>query len=228
MTAMRKGEMWVITEDSILMYANYGGLNAFEYAHRLDETKNPKQIDITISRINGPAVGVIKGLYALDGDELRLCLGEKHKDRPAAFPEEPKPGEVLVLGRASSGGMPPTAKDAQPEQKVLTPEEAIKQRPKELVTVKFRVAAVQDESQSPRGGFGVGFMLLKDGGSFSVRLVPPAMYTILRVGIDPAKHFSGKVIRVTGRVQTVLHADTSKGPFWIEVDDLKQFEVVLE
>jgi uncharacterized protein (TIGR03067 family) len=254
--SLRQGEMWVITEDSILMHAKDGGANAVQYAHRLDASKNPKQIDITVSLIKGPTVGVIKGIYVLEEDELRLCLGEVGKDRPAEIPEKPKPGEVLVLRRASSGATPPVAKgagaptlkgagspaakgapspaandagspvatdavppgaqDGQPVQKVLAPEEAIKQRPKEPVTVRFKVDSVQDESRSPAGGFGVGFILLKDGGSFSVRLVPPAMYTIMRLDIEPAKHFTGRMVRVTGLVQP----DPTGSSFHISVDDL--------
>jgi uncharacterized protein (TIGR03067 family) len=256
--SQRQGEMWVITEDSILMYANYLGLNVYHYAHRLDESKNPRQIDITVSRINGPNVGVIKGIYVFDGDELRLCLGEMGKDRPAAFPEKPKLGEVLVLRRerpdavspvkgaappakgaaspaANDAGpptpkdaAPPPANDAQPEQKkVLSPEEAIKQRPKEkVVTVQFKVTAVQDESQSPGTGFGVGFILLKDGGNFSARLVPPAMYTIMRLDIDPTKHFTGRVVRVTGLVQPLLQFRQAEGPCWIDVTDIEHLEVL--
>ena len=112
--SQRKGEMWVITEDSILMHAKHGGANAHHYAHRLDASKTRKQIDITVSRVNGQTVGVIKGIYVLDGDELRLCLGEMSTDRPAAFPEKPKPGEVLILQRASSGASPPKAKENPP------------------------------------------------------------------------------------------------------------------
>jgi hypothetical protein len=40
---------------------------------------------------------VVRGIYALEPGEFRLCLGEVGKDRPAAFPERPKPGEVLIL-----------------------------------------------------------------------------------------------------------------------------------
>jgi len=112
--SQRQGEMWVITEDSILMHAKDGGANAHHYAHRLDASKNPKQIDIAVSLVNGPTVGVIKGIYVLDGGELRLCLGEIGKDRPAAFPENRKLGEVLVLRRASSGAVPPAATGTVP------------------------------------------------------------------------------------------------------------------
>src|SRR5205823_10312156 len=69
--SMRKGEMWVITEGSILMHAKNLGAIANRYSHRLYPDKDPKQIDITVTRVKGQVVGVIKGLYALDGDELR-------------------------------------------------------------------------------------------------------------------------------------------------------------
>ncbi len=144
----------------------------------------------------------------------------------------------LVEQKPSEKGRPMTKEQPAPENakteqkvlKVLTPEEAIKQRPKENVTVQFKVATVKDMSMMPTGGFGNNFILLKDGGSFSVRLVPPAMHTIMRLGIEPEKHFVGKVIRVTGVVQTVLQSDTGKGPYWIVVDDLNQsqFTVVKE
>jgi len=361
----RKGEMWVISEDRILMYAKHGGANGHLYSHRLDAGKDPKQIDIKVTLTNGTPIGVIKGVYALVSNagqlELRLCLADMGKDRPAAFPKKPRPGEVLILQRVTSGTSPPQVKQeptlaendqptgAQTEQKVLTPEEAIKQRPKEnvtvqfkvaavkmgwstgaipkgsktssvwwelkdgnnfcivlkggptyqleqlridtvthftgkvvratglvvgekppfciavddldqlevvlqpiakeqppkkkdlptsaqteqrvltpeeaikqrskeKVTVQFKVAAVQDESRSPGGGFGQGFILLKDDSRFSVRLVPPAMYTLMRLDIEPVKHFSGKVVRVTGLVQP----DHTGSSFHIRVDDLNQ------
>ena len=219
----RKGEMWVITEDSILMGANDQLLNFL----RLDAGTSPKQIDITImAQPDGQPVAIIKGIYVLDGDELRLCLASVGKDRPTAFPEKPKPGEVLVLQRATAGASPPKAKDGQPEQKVLTPEEVIRQRPKEKVTVEFKVTAVQDMSTMPGTGFGQNYILLKHDGRFGVRLVPPAMNMVNRLGIEPVKHFSGKVIRATGRFQPALAGENAKGPFWIEVDDLNQFFVV--
>jgi uncharacterized protein (TIGR03067 family) len=107
--SMRKGEMWVITKDSILMYAKHLGKNAVSYSHRLDAGKDPRQIDITVTKVNGPPIGIMRGIYAFDGDELRLCLGGLDKDRPAAFPRKPKQGEVLILQRATSGASPPKA-----------------------------------------------------------------------------------------------------------------------
>src|SRR5262249_24554123 len=102
--SQRQGEMWVVTEDSILMHAKHLGAIAHRYTHQLDASKDPKQIDITVTRVKGETVGVMKGIYVLDGDELRLCLGEIGKDRPTAFPEKRKPGELLVLQRETRDG----------------------------------------------------------------------------------------------------------------------------
>ena len=71
------------------------------------------------------------------------------------------------------------------------------QRAMEKVTVQFKVTAVQ-AMPTPRGGFGTDVILLKDGDNFSVRLVEPARATILRLGIEPDKHFMEKLVRVTG------------------------------
>ena len=109
--SMRKGEMWAIDEDNILMRAKDSSPITKRYVHRLDAGKDPKQIDVTVTLVNGPPVGIIKGIYLLDGDELRLCLGALGKDRPAAFPKKPGPGEVLIFQRSTSGASPPKAKE---------------------------------------------------------------------------------------------------------------------
>jgi RNA polymerase sigma factor (sigma-70 family) len=107
--SMRKGEMWVIGKDQILMHAKNLGATANRYFHRLDAGKTPKQIDITVTLVNGSPIGIIKGIYVLDDDELRLCLGDQGKDRPAAFPKKPGPGEVLILHRQKPGEQKPGA-----------------------------------------------------------------------------------------------------------------------
>lgn len=48
----------------------------------------------------------------------------------------------------------------------------------------------------------------------------------MRLGIEPAKHFSGKVVRVTGRVQSVLEPGTAEGPYWMVLADLNHFDIV--
>jgi hypothetical protein len=63
---------------------------------------------------------------------------------------------------------------------------------------------------------------LKDGNNFSVRVTGRVTYWIERLGIDPAKHLSDKIVRVTGKVQQV----ESSGAFQIVVDDLNHIEVL--
>jgi uncharacterized protein (TIGR03067 family) len=220
----RKGEMWVIYEDWILMNAKDGGANTGHYSHRLDPSKNPKQIDISETSYNGPNPGVIKGIYILEGDELRLCLGEKGKDRPAAFPEKPKFGEVIVLRRERWDTTPPPAKETQPEKKVLTPEEAIKQMPKENVTVQFKVRKVE-AFPNPGTGFGgpTYYIYLSDGGAFTARLAKAADQ-VMKLGIEPVKHFNDKVVRVTGRIEL----DAGKPSIQMWVRDIADIEVVKE
>jgi hypothetical protein len=92
-------------------------------------------------------------------------------------------------------------KPAEKEQKVLTPEQAIKQMPKEKVTVQFKVAKVE-AMHNPMSGFGGPdyYIFLSDGGKFTARMAKTADQ-IMKLGIEPVKHFSGKVVRVTGRVE---------------------------
>ena len=224
----RKGEMWVITQDSILMHAKNLGVNAYQYFHCVDAAKTPKQIDITVKKVKGQSVGVIKGIYELDRGEFRLCLGEMGKDLPAAFPKEPKQGEVLILQREAPDGAPPKAKDAQPRRKVLTPEEAIKQMPKENVTVQFKVASV--EWTGPYSGYPVTFYIyLKDGGKFTARLIDNQFTNvgdadqIKKLGIEAFKDFKGKIVRITGRVEP-----DSGNSIQMWVRDITLIEVVKE
>lgn len=120
---MRKGEMWAIDEDSILMHAKSSTPITRRYVHRLDTGRDPKHIDITVTLLNGSPVGVIKGLYVLDGDELRLCLGDLGKDRPAAFPKKPGPGEVLIFQRQKPAAEQPKKGGEKP---ALTKEEKLR------------------------------------------------------------------------------------------------------
>lgn len=223
---------WTITKDRIHRHSMIGGFQ-MQWYHRLDAGKEPKQIDIA-GQLNGPPV--YKGIYILDGDELRLCLGDPGKDRPAAFPEKPKPGELTILKRQKPLVEPPKAKGESPaartDKKVLTPAEAIKQR-LEKVTVQFTVTTTQtfqitksNAVGEPAGSSGEGCYLKADDG-FSVELIPTVMDAIRRLGIEPDKHFKGKVIRVTGPLQAGP-SPSAMEQFQILVSDLTQLEVVKE
>src|SRR5207249_20864 len=60
----RTGEDWLIANGAIVMYPNHWGFRILMHFHRLDPSKNPKQIDITVTKTNKEHVGVIKGIYA--------------------------------------------------------------------------------------------------------------------------------------------------------------------
>jgi RNA polymerase sigma factor (sigma-70 family) len=223
----RKGEPWSISKDKLCMHTNYKYYNYRGYwidppvfVYRLDAGKTPKQIDIGVTKDSVR----IKGIYVLDGDELRLCLGQPDKDRPAAFPEKSAPGEVLILQRQKPAAEQPKAKGEVPAaKKVLTPEEAIKLMSKENVTVQFKVASV--EVTGPYVGFGgpAYYIYLKDGGRFYARLIVHDSHEIKKLGIERVTDLSGKVVRVTGRVEP--SGDTS---FMMWVRDLNNIEVVKE
>lgn len=176
------------------------------------------------TRIKGvPAVVLVVGLAVAGAagllDQTRAAEQLKGSGTPAAKKDQKdEKGQPAPKGEPAPG-------NAKTEQKVLTPEEAVKLRSKEKVTVQFKVAAVQDETRSPGSGFGPLPILLKDGGKFAVALLPPATTTIMRLGIEPGKHFSGRVIRVTGIVQPVEGERPYYGQaYYILVEDLNQAE----
>jgi uncharacterized protein (TIGR03067 family) len=59
-----------------------------EGVFKLDPTQNPKWIDVT--RQEGPGrFGVLAGIYELDGNTLKLCMGEPENARPKEFASLP-------------------------------------------------------------------------------------------------------------------------------------------
>jgi uncharacterized protein (TIGR03067 family) len=53
--------------------------------YKLDENKKPKTIDLTAGGRDGSGKkpdDVLPGIYELDGDSLKICLGLPGKDRP--------------------------------------------------------------------------------------------------------------------------------------------------
>jgi uncharacterized protein (TIGR03067 family) len=78
--------------------------------YKVDLTKKPKQIDVTFA--DGPDKGkTVQGIYELDGDTYRVCMGLPGKSRPTAFESKPGSGHVLeVLKREKSPAKEKTAK----------------------------------------------------------------------------------------------------------------------
>jgi uncharacterized protein (TIGR03067 family) len=64
--------------------------------YEVEVSKSPKTIDVTFT--DGPDAGkVSKGLYELDGDTCRVCIGLAEKPRPAGFTSWPNSGNVLEV-----------------------------------------------------------------------------------------------------------------------------------
>jgi DNA/RNA endonuclease YhcR with UshA esterase domain len=177
-----------------------------------------------VTKIKGvlAVVLVVAALAGAAGVIYQTQAAEQPKDSNTVV-QAPKPAEKEAPAQARPAEKT-SPKNAKKEQKVLTPEEAIKQRSTEEVTVQFRVTAVEAMPNLCTGMGGPDYyVFLKDGGRFTARL-SRAADQIMRLGVEPVKHFSGKVVRVTGRVEP----DSGNPSFSIWVVDLTHIEVVKE
>jgi uncharacterized protein (TIGR03067 family) len=76
--------------------------------YQIDTSVQPNHIDIDFK--DGPAAGMRRGIFELDKDELKICLGLEGHDRPKAFVSKAGSGHALeVLKR---GGKRPAAANA--------------------------------------------------------------------------------------------------------------------
>jgi hypothetical protein len=115
-------------------------------------------------------------------------------------------------------------KPAEKERKVLTPEEAIKLMPKENVTVEFKVASVEMDLSYLYSGFnGSPYLYLKDGDKFTaVLLCKNHGDQLKKLGIERDEDFGGKMVRVTGRVESLnMKGASPKGMFLRSVDGIE-------
>ncbi len=104
----------------------FSGGQAREESFKVDTAKNPKSIDLTRTPIQGfvsdgnkqnpPAVKgeILPGIYALEGDRLRICLAEPGQKRPTEIPDKPGDGLiVLVLERDKTPGSAKKVKETK-------------------------------------------------------------------------------------------------------------------
>ncbi|HUT09094.1 MAG TPA: TIGR03067 domain-containing protein [Thermoguttaceae bacterium] len=72
-----------------------------ESTFKLDPTKNPKQMDVIVTR--NEKTEVQEAIYSLDGDTLKVCGAEAGKPRPTKFKtKESGDAMLLVLKRVKS------------------------------------------------------------------------------------------------------------------------------
>jgi uncharacterized protein (TIGR03067 family) len=72
---------WTIKGDKI---TTDGTLGKTEYIFKLDASKKPKGIEMTVI-VNGKAFAKYQGLYDLDGDTLKVIRGDQSKVQPKAL-----------------------------------------------------------------------------------------------------------------------------------------------
>ncbi|MBX9623537.1 MAG: sigma-70 family RNA polymerase sigma factor [Gemmataceae bacterium] len=162
---------------------------------------------------------------------------------------------VLAAGLAAGLGQPPggvprpagppvvtkadAPKKAAEEPKVFSPEQLEKDRPKGKVTVRFRVEEVglivgglNPEGAPPYPPISLETVAgLKDRRSKCyAMLVMAALDHVHRVGVgDPAKHFRGRTVEVTGTVDylTLPRITRPDGSVEVPEDNYPQYQVVI-
>jgi uncharacterized protein (TIGR03067 family) len=63
--------------------------------YKLDPSKKPKHMDITANE--GGKEQLLKGIYALDGDDLKVCFAAPGEKRPTEFKTQGGSSEQLVV-----------------------------------------------------------------------------------------------------------------------------------
>jgi RNA polymerase sigma factor (sigma-70 family) len=99
----RKGEKWIIEGERI----REGEGDKLGRYFRLYPREMPKRIEITIMPqpvSDGLPIAIFKGIYSLAGDKLKLYLADLGKEWPAAFPDRPGLGQMLLLEREGPVG----------------------------------------------------------------------------------------------------------------------------
>ena len=72
------------------------GEQVIEGTHKLDPSKDPKQIDAIRSK--GPDAGkTIRGIYILDALTFKVCFAPVEKDHPTAFATKEGDGQRLLI-----------------------------------------------------------------------------------------------------------------------------------
>jgi uncharacterized protein (TIGR03067 family) len=81
--------------DKLLVRGNFDNDREEECSYEIDATKSPKHLDFTPPKEEKP----ILGIYAVKGDELKLCLrhGNSSGGRPTEFSTKPESDLILMV-----------------------------------------------------------------------------------------------------------------------------------
>jgi uncharacterized protein (TIGR03067 family) len=111
---VRDRESWTAHFSGELLYLEWDEDEEDEFSFRLDPTTDPKSIDLTGTPDDETEPITLRGIYALKGNRLTICLNLKAgKARPAKFIPGCVPGgdtEVWVFRRMKTSFRPLTAR----------------------------------------------------------------------------------------------------------------------
>ena len=95
---------FVFKGDKLRFWANHDHSVEKQFSYRVDATKSPMHLDITSDKPNQGETTL--GIYAIQGDELKVCLRcDRNKGgHPTEFSTKPDSGLILlVFKRAKTG-----------------------------------------------------------------------------------------------------------------------------
>jgi uncharacterized protein (TIGR03067 family) len=106
---------FVIDKDVIKVLEK--GTVEVQYQIKLDPEKSPKAIDFT-HQIGPNKDKTELGIYAFDGEKIKLCLDEKRKGRPTVFEgKESETFSVIVLKKKAVDEKKVAEENKTPEEK---------------------------------------------------------------------------------------------------------------
>jgi uncharacterized protein (TIGR03067 family) len=150
----------------------------------VDEDETPHTIDITFKE--GPAQGKCLGIFEVEKDSLKICLGLAGRDRPTSFASKAGSGVALeTLRRTPAKAVGAKAKAAGKE---LPPPDFSKGNTAELAKLQgtwAMVSAERDGQPMPRSSI-TGAKRIAKGDETTV-LINGAVFLSARMSVDPSR-----------------------------------------
>jgi uncharacterized protein (TIGR03067 family) len=94
------GDSVTFSQDAMKIVEKASG-QTHEARIKLDGSKQPKQIDATITK-GGQSV-TVQGVYAVDKESLRICLARPGKPRPNEFGTKADDGRIMMVLKRAEG-----------------------------------------------------------------------------------------------------------------------------
>jgi uncharacterized protein (TIGR03067 family) len=164
---------------------------SYQGTFTIDEDETPHTIDITFKE--GPAQGKCLGIFELEKDSMKICLGLAGRDRPTSFASKPGSGHALeTLRRASAKAAGAKAKAAGAKAKAAGKElpapDFSKGNPAELARIQGTWTMVSGEydGQPMYKSDITGAKRIAKGDETTV-LINGAVFLSARMLVDPSK-----------------------------------------